>query len=239
MVAPPGYEVLRLEFRYPPRRDGGETSVHPQGSTAEQDSVTADQAEQDNVMVDQANHLVADQHEAVADQDEEITAAAELLSSIQPMIEESSLCRPTGQITVPLYDGVEEGIFSDDDFISSECVIIPMTVIRTIITNNPDEAPEAGELPSSTVDPKLQVPNTEGPPQVRKFDVQSPFLRGRLRKKVREFAKATSSGIPIESTSQAPTEVIEELPDSISPAAPVVAENPSQVNSPTTQPANT
>jgi hypothetical protein len=155
-----------------------------------------------------------------------MVAAAELLSSIQPLIEESTSHQPIGQIYVPLYDRVEGITFSEDEFIPSDILIFPMTVTQTVIINDQDEVTRTEELPQAKVDPILIVPDTERPPPVKKFDVQSPFLRGKLRKEVVDFAEATGTELHATGSSQVPAEVTgkvaEGLPTSTSPM-PVVA----------------
>jgi hypothetical protein len=47
VVAPPGYEVPRLTFQYPPREAGeGTSSVHPRAVAAKQVSTYTEQADQ-------------------------------------------------------------------------------------------------------------------------------------------------------------------------------------------------
>jgi hypothetical protein len=130
----------------------------------------------------------------------------------------------TGQIPVPSYNCIGEITISEDEFVASDILIPPMTVTRTVISENPDETAE--DLPSSEAAPMLDVPNTEEPPPVQKFNLEDPFFRGRLRKETREFAEATGSGQPAKSFSQASAKVVEdvvgELPTTTS-AIPVVA----------------
>jgi hypothetical protein len=100
--------------------------------------------------------------------------------------------------------------------------MVSITVIRTVI-------PGPAEPSIPTAVPYVQVPNTEGPPQISRLDPQSPFLRGRLGKEVREYAKATGP------------EVAGNLPE-VSPAAPpapsVIIRETAQDTSPALQAAN-